>query len=312
MQLSKLFQNPARCAQICRRAFSFAVLAGLLTGSCYGQAAVAEKEEKAESAVAEDLPSVDEILADNLKANGGREKFEQLKSLVMKGEMEMPGMKADLTIYQKADGSFLFHADIPQIGEIKRCKKGDFAWETNPMAGPRILTGDELSSFEREADLAASLHLDKYYKEKTCVGTEEIDGKKCYKVVMVTKDGNKETNFYEADSKLMVRTIRKQKTAMGDIPVTANISDYRESKGFVFPFLTKNAMMGMEQIMRVKEIMVDEEIDDSIFDAPEEVLMLKKKQEERAKKKAEEGPDAQADGPEAKKDKDSDSKKAAE
>lgn len=277
-----------------RSLVSFMMLASLfLTGASFGQAAVAEKEEKAETeTVDENLPSADDILADNLKAVGGREKFEKLKTLIMKGEMEMPGMKADLTIHQTVDGSFLFHTDIPQIGEIKRCKKGDFAWETNPMQGPRILDGDELKSFEREADIASALHLDKYYKEKKCVGTEEINGEKCYKVVMVTVDGDKETNFYEAESKLMVRTVRKQKTAMGEIPVTANLSDYREKDGLLFPHLTTNAMMGMEQVMRVKEIMVNEEIDASLFEAPEEVVALKKKREERAKKKAAEAAEA--------------------
>ena len=112
-----------------------------------------------------------------------------------------------------------------------------------------------------------------------------IDGKKCYKVKMVTKDDSTETNFYDAESKLMVRTMRSQKTAMGDMPVTSNLLDYRESNGYMFPFLTKNAIMGMEQVMRVKEILVNEKVDDAMFDAPEEVLALKKKKEERAKMK---------------------------
>ena len=272
-----------------RSLVSFTMLASLfLTGVSFGQA-VAEQEKKAETkteAMEEDLPSADDILADNLKAVGGREKFEKLKSLIMKGEMEMQGMKTAITIHQKAGGSFLFHTDIPQIGEIKRGKKGDFGWEVNPMAGPRIVDGAEFKSFEREADIASALNLDKYYKEKKCVGTEEINGEKCYKVVMVTVDGEKVTNFYEADSKLMVRTVRKQKSPMGVIPVTANLSDYREKDGFLFPHMTKSAMVGMEQVMRVNEIIVNDEIDDSIFDAPEEVLALQKKQKKKAEMKA--------------------------
>ena len=251
--------------------------------SALSQTAVAEKESDTAN---EDLPTAKQILADHLEAMGGREKMEELKSIQMVGEMEMANMKAEITVYQTDKGQFMFHTNFPQIGEIKKGISNGVAWEMDPINGSRIIEGDELKAFEREADIAASLHLDKYFKEMRCEGVETIDGKKCYKVVMTTKQDDKETNFYDAQSKYMVRTLRKQKSAMGDIPVTANLSDYREEDGLVFPHLTKNAFMGIEQIMRVKEIKINGEIDPATFNTPEEITALMKKKEERAAKKA--------------------------
>ena len=271
----------------------FSLFSALLVSSlAFAQTAVVEESttEKADTAevATEDLPDAKEILADHLEAIGGRDKMASLKSLKMVGEMEMANMKAELTIHQTDKGQFVFQTNFPQVGEIRKGIADGFAWEMDPINGARIIEGDELKAFEREADIASSLHLDKYFSDMKCEGVEMIGDKKCYKVVMTTKEGDKETNFYDVDTKLMVRTLRKQKSAMGEIPVTANLMEYKEEDGLVFPRLTKNSFMGIEQIMRVKEIKVNADIDPKLFDIPEEIVALKKKKEEKAAKKASE------------------------
>ena len=272
------------------------------TTICVAQAAVAEAEDATEDKAAEsaELPSAKQIMDDHLAAVGGRENFEKIKSLVLKGELEIAaiGAKADLEVYQTDANQFLFRTTIPQIGEIKKCVNGELAWDMNPVMGTRIIDGEELKSLQREADIAAPLHPDKYFKNIECVGTEEINGSKCYRLEFETHEGKTETAFYDSKTKMVVRIKRKQLTPMGEIEMTANMSDFRESGGFTFPFLTETTYMGQKEVMKIKTVEANAEVDPAVFETPAEVQELVEKDKMKAAEKDKENADGEKEAAE--------------
>ena len=159
------------------------------------------------------------MFAEHVKAIGGKEKIQAIKSTVTEAEMQFQqlGVTGKMKATYMAPSRFIVTVDIPQIGQVVRCADGDFTWEMDPITGSRILEGEERDVFLREADVQAQLHPEKYYKSIECVDCIDVEGKPAYKLNFTTHDGATEMNYFDKDSKMLVRTERDTPTAMGNI-----------------------------------------------------------------------------------------------
>jgi hypothetical protein len=107
------------------------------------------------------LPTVDSILENYIKAVGGKEAIEKIKSRSMKGSFNLEAFgvaDAPIEMFSKAPNKTAMKIDIPGFGVINQVFNGSTGWASDPMSGLRELSGRELSQTKREADFYVELN----------------------------------------------------------------------------------------------------------------------------------------------------------
>ncbi len=228
---------------------------------------------------AEDLPKAETILDDAVKAVGGKEAMLKIKNRVIKGSMEIPaaGLKGTVTVTQAAPDQMSTVVEFAAIGKTVQGTDGKDAWEASAFGGPRVLKGDEKTATMRQAYFYADLEWKKIYEKAETVGVEDVNGKPAYKVVMTPKEGKPETNFYDKQTKLEVKSIQSVKTPQGEIEVEAFIEEWKEFDGLKIPVKSKQKILTQEIVMTIDEVKQNVELPKDAFAPPEDVKPLLKK-----------------------------------
>ena len=223
------------------------------------------------------LPPAKQIMEDFLTAVGGRDKWEQHNSTLVKGKFTMPemGLEAPMEIKQRSPSFIAVAIELPGAGTIRQGTNGDVAWEINPMTGARVLEDKEKKQFLKQADIQADLHFDRYYKSAETVAQEAIDGRPHYKVKLTTIDDGEETRYYDCETHLLTKTEQSLSTAMGDFDVVILASDYQQvAGGITVPFKSAQQTMGQKMVVVVESFEPNAEFSDDVFALPEEIQKL--------------------------------------
>lgn len=222
------------------------------------------------------LPSGMDVLEKYLAATGGRAAYEKVKSRVTHATMDAPamGIKGKVTIMQVAPNTGYVHTEITGVGVVEQGTDGTIVWEKSAMMGPRIVEGQERESLQRSLTINGELQPEKFYKSVETVGVEDVDGRPCYKVEIVTNAGGKETRFYDKETALLVKTNAVASTQMGEIPIVATATDYREVDGIKMPFKATQEMMGRTITVSIEKIEQNVEIPADKLQMPADVKAL--------------------------------------
>lgn len=227
---------------------------------------------------AQALPKGATILDRNVEVSGGKAAFAAKKTQVIKGTMEMAaaGIKGTLTIY-KAEPNLMFtETEIQGMGRMLEGFDGTHAWSYNPMQGPAVKQGDEKAFAER----GARFHSEDWkqeFKSAETMGTETVEGEPCYKVVVTPHQGDPTTQFFSVKSGLLLKTLMKAKTAMGDIAVEATLKDYKKVGDILIPHTMVQSFAGQTMTMTFQSVAWNTAIPKEKFAPPAEVQALLKK-----------------------------------
>lgn len=224
---------------------------------------------------ADDLPSVDLIMAKYVQAIGGADAWKSVKSYRSAGTFAMPAMGMEASIVMMGNGDDLrVSVDIPGAGAQLQGVNGDVVWEYSTMAGPRIMEGKEAAASRRQADLLWFLDWKRQYASGTCTAIEPAGGVPCYRIEFVTPEGTAETHFYEVESGLGRQVAMTVTHQMGEIPMTMTIENYGDYEGLKFPATMKQTAVGMEQIITLTTFEKNPEFEKDAFALPAEVQAL--------------------------------------
>jgi zinc protease len=229
---------------------------------------------------AQALPSGEAVLAKFIEATGGRAEYAKIHTTISTGRLEMPaqGIKGTITIYEEMPGKQYSVADIPGIGLMEDGTDGTIAWSKSALQGARLKQGEEKAAAFRAANSEGRfVDWRRYYKSVETVGSEDVDGKPCYKVVMMPIEGKPETGYYEKSSGLLVKETMVVATPMGDVPVESNLSDYRKEGQLLVPHKLKQSAVGQQFQITIESVKVNAGIPKERFDPPAEVKALLKK-----------------------------------
>jgi outer membrane lipoprotein-sorting protein len=220
------------------------------------------------------LPSAESILDKHIEASGGKEAYKKMKNAVLKGSMDIMGMRAEVTIYKAEPNLTLTEVNIPEMGKMLEGFDGKNGWSYNPMQGPSIKQGREADEAKTGADFREEEWKNRYSKVET-VGIETVAGEECYKVALTHKSGMAMTNFYSKKSGLLIRTDATAFTAMGEIEGQVVFKDYKKVGDLVLmPFQIVNSAAGMSMTMTFSEIKINVDLPKSTFEPPAEVKAL--------------------------------------
>lgn len=227
---------------------------------------------------AEDLPKAETILDKSIEATGGKAAFERMHNTVITGSMELAamGIKGTMVITEAEPDKSLAEIEIAGVGLIKQGYDGKVAWEINPMQGARIKDGDERAEAKREAHFHKEAWHDDYKKVET-VGTETVDGKECYKLVLTPNEGSPITQYFDKKTGLLVKSTVTLNTAMGEIAAETVVSDYRKEGEVLLPHKIQQNAAGQEISITFDSIKFNTELAKDKFDLPDEIKALVKK-----------------------------------
>ena len=234
-------------------------------------------QEPSATAPAADLPSAESILDRYVEVTGGREAYEKRTSEVSHGKMEIGavGISGELTSYAKPGLQYVV-IELAGVGKIEEGIKDGIAWENSILQGARIKTGEEREATLREAIFNGPIHWREIYPTVETVGIESVNGEDAYRVLQTPAKGNAVTTYYSVESGLVIKTTMTLASQMGDIPVEATMSDYREFGGVLSPTKMIQKAAGQDIAVTVDSVEVNVDIPDERFDLPEAVQALVK------------------------------------
>jgi outer membrane lipoprotein-sorting protein len=215
--------------------------------------------------------TVDEIVAKNIKARGGIDKFKSVNSMKINATVTAQGMKLPVTIYSKRPNMMREETDI-QGQKMIRAFDGTTAWTINPMMGgaPQALTGSAANMAMDSADLEGPL-VD--YKQKghtvEFVGNEKLDGKDVHHLKITRKTGTLQHLYIDAETGLEKKTVITLEQGGMKMDLEIQLADFKSVDGLMMPSGTRQLMDGKEVAqVTVDKIELNSQIDDAIFKMP--------------------------------------------
>ena len=230
-------------------------------------------------AAADELPKAETILDKYIEATGGKAAYAKIHSEISTGTMEFAamGLKGQLVAYAAEPDKRVAEFTLPGIGKILDGTDGEIAWASSAIQGPRVKDGDEKAEALLEAQFNADSHWRDIFKSAETVAVEPVDGKDCYKVVVVSKAGKTITRWYDKKTNLMLKSVMISKSPMGELEATSVFSDYRKEGDILSPHKVVAQVAGRELTMTVEKIEYNAEIPKGKFDLPDDIKALVKK-----------------------------------
>lgn len=218
--------------------------------------------------------SVDDIIAKNIAAEGGREKLQSIKSRKITGDFEAGGMQAGFTQVQKRPNKMRQDISIQGLNLV-RGYDGQTGWQIVPFTGkkdPEVMPADELKQMQEEADFDGPLT---DYKQKghtvELIGKEKIEGTDAYHLKITLKNGDVRNIYLDADSYLPIKVVAKVTMRGTETEFESTIGDYKQVEGIMVPFSIEQRAAGGQgpsQKITFTKVEFNVPLDDAIFKMP--------------------------------------------
>jgi len=210
-------------------------------------------------------PSVDDLVARNLQAMGGREKMEAVTTLKQTGHVEMQGMQGTLTIYSKRPNLLRQEMKMGTMTVVNGFD-GETAWIINPLVGsnaPIVMGGPEADEIKDQSSFDGPLQT---YKAKggrlELEGEDTLDGRKVEHLKLTDKAGSVVRIYLDAATALVVRLVKD----VSSVTLTQDLLDYRDVDGLKVPFTIRTSVNGVPMgEITVDKIEFNVPMDDALF-----------------------------------------------
>ena len=221
------------------------------------------------------LPSARSIIDRHIAAVGGRKAILAHTSSHATGTMTVAGsgITGVLDVYSAKPDKSLVKINLGGIGDVFEGFNGTHAWSVSPITGPMLTQGKELAEKKFDADFYSDLHEDARYASMKTVEKIAFEGRPCYKVSLIRKDGGEDIELYEVETGLKAGAIVTRESQMGPMTVTQVHSDYKKLGGMLLATTMKQTAMGVEQVLKITTVEFDN-VSPSMFDLPAPIKAL--------------------------------------
>jgi hypothetical protein len=212
-------------------------------------------------------PSVDVVLEKYVAAVGGREAIGKIRNRELKGTFTGgDGEAHPVEIAQTATGAYRSSVQVKEGAftlafDGKTGTSGGPSWN-NPMPP------DEVERIRARALLFPAADLKERFPALAVRGSEKIDGRDAWLVTGRAADGTRMNFWFDAQTGLLVRSLQRQRTALGDIPEQADFSDYRDVDGVKVPFTIRHTAPDRGDTVAAASVRQNVELSPSLFEAP--------------------------------------------
>ncbi len=218
-----------------------------------------------------------EILANHAKAVDPEGKLPAIQGMKMTANFEVPaaGMSGSVIAIQRRPNQTAMTIGLPGLGEMRSGFDGTTAWSSDPMQGPRLLSGVEAATAAEGADFRAMTRPAELFTSSELAGEGEVDGQKCLKLKHTWKSGRVTTDCYSTTTWLIVETTATQISPQGEMTAVTQFSDFRNVGGIMLAHKMSVSAMGMQQVVTTTSVEFGEQPAASV-EPPAEVKALKK------------------------------------
>ena len=220
-------------------------------------------------------PTAKEVIARHVAAIGGEKAYKALKSIRARGTFTMvaQGVSGEFELAAARPDKMVIKVTVPGLGQIESGYDGKVGWTMDPVSGPAILKGRQLSETADDSYFDATLHGPDHVKEAAVVGTETFDGRKTTKLKIVTLSGSEQMEYFDVETGLQIGSEASRETPMGITPSTSVLRDYRKVQGFMVPHVMLQRTMGIEQTLTITGYEFDV-VPPTAFDLPVQIKAL--------------------------------------
>lgn len=196
-----------------------------------------------------------------IDATGGKAKWQSIKTIVMKANMEMGPMTANIERYNKGDK---FAMKIMANGQVMQAMSynGKVAKVSQMGQSQEITDPEGINEIKDEGIICEELTFNERGFKIELTGTADIDGEQTYKIKVISKDGNVSYDYYSIKSGLKVKTSAQEEGMAVDV----RYSNYKTVEGLTFPFEITTIMGPQKMPMKVSSIEINKEIKNSVFE----------------------------------------------
>lgn len=213
--------------------------------------------------------SADDIVNKYIAAIGGKDKLENMKSIIMTGSMNVMGNEAPLTI-SVLNGKG-YKSEVEFNGQkIVQAFTDKGGWAINPMTGstaPQQIPDEQFQAGKDQIYIAGQLfnYASKGYKVELA-GRENINNVNAYKLVLTDKSNNATTYYFDPSSYYLIKASK----SIPEGEVSTVFSDYKKTDyGYLIPYSVETALpQGFSITAKINTVEINKDIDPSIFEMP--------------------------------------------
>ena len=231
---------------------AFAVFAALTAAAAYAQ-------------------TVDEIIAKNLQAKGGAEKWKSVSSLKMTGKVTMQGMELPVTVYAKRP-NYMRQELTLNAKQVVQAFDGTRGWAIPPNSDVAQELPREISDMMKNTADFGGVLID--YKQKghtvELVGKEKVEGVEAFHLKVTTKSGYEQHYYLDANTGFEVKTVVAADLGAGQKQtIESLLSNFQNVNGIMFPHALKQVVNGQAIVqMTIDKVELNAPVDDAQFRMP--------------------------------------------
>lgn len=216
--------------------------------------------------------TADEVIRKYIKYCGGEKAWKKVRTITTSGEYDYGGIVFPFNTYSKAPDAYKFV--VPFNGKYyAQAFDGKKGWKIDAFKNetvPTHLTGKAALAMANEADVELESPFIDYRKkghQVTLVGTDSIQGNRCFNIRLVRKNGEVESYYFDHQTSELVMKIAPSKNAeLEGSLLSIYFRDYRKVDGIKIPF-NIICQSGEQMILAiiVSHVAINTAIDDGIF-----------------------------------------------
>ena len=219
---------------------------------------------------------VDEVVASNLAARGGRERIKALRSIRETGTVTASGGRVARVVREiKRPGMFRLEFTYQGTTSVF-AHDGTTGWQVAPLQRQF-----EPKEMRPEADSAAEVDQRDVegplvdWREKghvvELVGREKLPGGEAFKLKVTLKGGAVRYDYVDVASRQVVRSDVTRTVRGHKVQVEFTFSDFRNEGGLIFPHLIESHVKDRPQVIKiaVEKVELDPVLDDARFRFPQ-------------------------------------------
>ena len=217
--------------------------------------------------------TLDEIIAKNIAARGGMERWQKVTTLRITGVVNDGGTEIITVQENKRPAKIRSEFTIQGMTGIQAWD-GAAGWQLMPFGGrrdPELVSGDDIKSLIEDADIEGPLV---NWREKghkvDYLGVESVDGTDAHKLRVTRRTGDLSYIYIDAEHYLEIRVENVRKIRGAESELRTDIGNYETVEGLVIPFLFESGQKGSQntQKLRITKVEVNVPIEDSRFAFP--------------------------------------------
>jgi len=228
------------------------------------------------------LPGVDEILKNYVRALGGEQAIRKVASRVITATRDVPTgpggtvpMPAQMEQYLKAPN---LASTLNRTATFSTSEgfDGSTAWVQNMAGMVNDAPAVDLARDKRSGGLYEPVTLKGEYSHMEVQGIEKVNGREAYLVVGFPKGDSPERLYFDTTTGLLLRKITILPTPFGSSPFEVDYDDYRDSgSGVKMPFwirmipATPRSAMASRSSIRIQKVQDNVTVDSSKFSKPQ-------------------------------------------